>query len=152
MLLNAACALRDQGEDADAAAVSRQALELPADHAHACHELWLAADAALAGWLEEANERLARVRTEDADTYYQCLMLLVQALVLLEEPTRGSAIDRYREALALTRRAVTVQKNIGHYPALRRTLTFTLWRAALTRIRRPALAAAWFVWLWATTA
>jgi tetratricopeptide (TPR) repeat protein len=152
MLLNAASALRNQGEDADAAAVSRQALELPADHAHACHELWLAADAALAGWLEEANERLARAQTQDADTYYQCLMLLVQAVVLLEEPTRGSAVDRYREALALVRRAVTLRKDIGHYPALRRMLGRTLWRAALTRARRPTVAAVRFVWLWMTTA
>ncbi len=68
MLLNAACALRDQGEDGDAAAISRAALELPADHAHACHELWLAADAALAGRRDEAGQRLARAQTQESDT------------------------------------------------------------------------------------
>jgi hypothetical protein len=60
-------------------------------------------------------------------------------------------VDRYREAVALVKRAVAVQKNLGRYPALRRMLGRTLWRAALTRVRRPALAAVWFVWLWTVT-
>ena len=61
---------------------------------------------------------------------------------------RAAAADRYREALALVRRAVALQKNLGRYPALRRMLGRTLWRAALTRARRPALAAPLFLWLW----
>jgi tetratricopeptide (TPR) repeat protein len=149
MLLNAACALRNQGEDADAAVVSRQALALPPDHAHACHELWLATDAALAGWLEEANQRLARAQPEESDSYYQCLAQLAQALVLLAEPARGAPADRYKEACTLARRAVSMRRSIGGHPALRRVLARTLWRAALVRAGRPALAAALFLWLWA---
>ena len=150
MLLNAACALRDQGEDADAAAVSRHALSLPPDHARTSHELWLAADAALAGWHEEATQRLARVQMAESDTYYQSLMLLAQALLVMDEPARGAASDRYLEALALLRRARAVQRSTRRYPALRRMVDRTLWRAALTRAGRPALAAPLFCWLWLT--
>ncbi len=148
MLLNAACALRDEGDDADAAAVSRHALSLPSDHARGSHELWLAADAALAGWVEEATQRLQRVQAEECDAYYQCLMLLVQALLLLDDPARGAPAVRYREALALIRRATATQRDARHYPALRRMLDRTVWRAALTRAGRTALAAPLFVWLW----
>lgn len=148
MLLNAACALRDQGDDPDAAAVSREALSLPPDHAHSSHELWLAADAAYAGWVEEATARLERGRTDEPETYYQCLLLLVQALLLLDDPARGAPGARYGEALALVRRAMAVQRNARHYPALRRMLDRTLWRAALTRAGRTALAVPLFVWLW----
>ncbi len=151
ILLNAACALRDQGEDADAAAVSRRALELSPDHARVCHELWLAADAALAGWREEATQRLARAKAEESDAYYQCLMLLVETVLLLDDPARGSPADRYREALTLVRRGVALQRDLGRYPALRRMLGQTLWRAALTRAGRRALAAPLFLWLWFTT-
>ena len=90
MLLNAACALRDHGEDADAAVVSHHALTLSPDHAHACHELWLAADAALAGRPEEAAQRIARAQAQESDSYYECLTLLARAVMLLGDPARGS--------------------------------------------------------------
>src|SRR5262249_3661752 len=83
MLLNVACALRDHGKDADAATISLHALTLSADHASACHALWLAADAALAGRLDEAAQRIARAETQESDGYYQCLTLLTRAIMLI---------------------------------------------------------------------
>ncbi len=93
MLLNAACALRDHGEDADAAVVSHHALTLSPDHAHACHELWLAADAALAGRPEEAAQRIARAQAQESDSYYECLTLLARAVMLLGDPAGGADAD-----------------------------------------------------------
>jgi hypothetical protein len=75
-------------------------------------------------------------------------MLLVQALLLLDDPARGAPAVRYREALALIRRATGAQRDARRYPALRRMLDRTVWRAALTRAGRTALAAPLFVWLW----
>jgi tetratricopeptide (TPR) repeat protein len=147
MLLNAACALRDHDRDEEAAEIGRHALSLPPDHARASHQLWLAADAALAGRRDEALRSIADVRLDDGDTYYHCLEQLVQALLHLGDPARSATRERYRQALACISRARSTQPTISSYPALRRLLERTLWRACLTRTGSAVLALPLFVWV-----
>ena len=100
MLVNTAECLRAVGRDAVAVACSRHALELPPDNGSRLHELLLIADAACAGDLEYARQRLPAVTDpESLDLDYRFLLELVQTILEVADSAEADRGRAFRRAM-----------------------------------------------------
>jgi tetratricopeptide (TPR) repeat protein len=146
MLFNLVGALRGRGLSRQAAKVGTHAISLPRDRTIPYHCVWLAADAALLGRSEEASQMLAKLTEKQLDPDSRCLWHLTRAVLRLEEVARPDRATSYRAALDEVRSAAQAVKPKDQYRALRRYANRALWRIALMRTRRPAIAT--LLWLW----
>jgi len=149
MLMNRAIALRYNRQEADAADVSRAALELEEDQATVNHALWLTIDAGLAGD-RAVVDRLARFlqgrEPDDLQKFYQFLYWVAQAMEAMasdsdDGSTPGERFALSRERLAAARKARPDFR--GH-----RLLRSAYWRAAwrIARDSRIPWACVWYGW------
>jgi tetratricopeptide (TPR) repeat protein len=80
MLSNLVLALRNLGRHQEAHALSRHAAGLPRDHTSSLHELWLAAEDALAGDSPSATKRLKDLDATVFAPYYEAMRNMAKAV------------------------------------------------------------------------
>jgi len=147
MLGNLAVALRQMGQDQEAAAVSRHALGLADPEPAYIHRAWLALDEALAGNLNEAAELAARAMPPEDDRLHAMVKALALAMVAFGRQAGGDKLEAYGMARAAVSRAQQLCPDHGRSPALRlaiRRCARKVWQT--TRLLRARL------WYWGTGA
>jgi cellulose synthase operon protein C len=142
MLVPIAVALRATGREAEAAAVSRHALTRPQDARTACHAIWLAVDAALAGSTEEAANLLASFDPAEQNPYYQFLHALAGAAVQLQATEPAAREPLFAQLRQRLQKATPSQGDMT-CPAMKR-----FHRRLLRRIARDAGSLRAKLWLW----
>lgn len=134
ILFDLAMALRALGRDAEAAAASRAALELPPDGSTRAHQAWLA--------LDRAAERVAGGAAPAPRPGGWAGLRLVEALApALAAAVAGAALSETRAAFA---RALAECPELGRTPELRRAWRRAAWRAG--RAVGGLVALLWAVW------
>jgi tetratricopeptide (TPR) repeat protein len=123
MVLNMVLALRELGRDPEAAALGREALEIPEDGMSPCFRLWAAWDEALAG-NPEVGALLADAVPPAGDAFYNFVRKLVEAIV----EARGGSFPEARRRIHEAR---SVYACWPRDPLLRRC-----YRLALAQIRK----------------
>jgi tetratricopeptide (TPR) repeat protein len=146
MLMNLVFALRSAGRHAEANAVSRHALTLPADHDSDAHRVWLAFDEALAGRAAEGLRGLEGVATDSLDTSHRFIYGLVEVLAKVQ----GGADGRRAVFTAGRRRLVELAKACSPVPQ-NRLVVRAAYRVAVRRLGCDVGglgARLWALWRW----
>ena len=105
MLYNLVLALRIRGDDRDARDVGRKARLLPPDHSSSEHAVWLAADAAAEGTVEDARRFLEAGEPASGEADLALLWQVASALVSLRRGERDFAWFRGECARATSKYA-----------------------------------------------
>ena len=142
MLANAAEGLREAGQTAEAAEVSRFALSLPADNGTPLHHLWLASDEVLAGELDSARSRLVGVDPTALDEDYRFLHMLISTMLEFAE---APAADRRRALRAARQRLLAASS--GYAALSREKARRRFYRSCVRQIAAQSGAAA-RLWCW----
>lgn len=146
MLLNLAGALRDLGQDAEAAEVGKHALTLTRDHTFSEHNIWLAIDAGFAGERAESERLLANVDEKAISDYRRFLLRIAQALLAIGGEPAPLSSAAYARAVTRLRGLYRLVPTVLEEPALRRFLGKALWRVA--RVRGDNLFTALGLWIY----
>ncbi|HEY7310169.1 MAG TPA: tetratricopeptide repeat protein [Gemmataceae bacterium] len=114
MLINLVLSLRGIGDDAQANAVSRQALELKPDYTTPYHRTWLAFDAALIGDSDGALERMKGLDVSAFDKTHQYVHCMIEAILEVRQASpreRGAAFAHARQCLCEAARTLAPLKD-----------------------------------------
>lgn len=149
MLVNVAEALRVYRRDAEAADVSRHALQIPPGHGVELHRLWLAVDDFVAGRYAEADQVVQAIDPQSLDADYRLLHTLLTCSLDIAQAEPAERPARFTMVRRDINAAVAGYRILRFEPA-RRRFYFHCLKQIARHVRTPA-ARLWSLWRWAVT-